>query len=411
MGDVDTAAGNAACLPGETIMKVLPRLLVVPLLATFVSSGCRTAGVDPATRMPPVSTRPGFRIDEFVERHNSNAKLIHSLEARPSITATYGPPGKTSSGHVDGRLAVERPRNFKLELLSHLRSPVADIGSNDQRFWFWMQNRQDRSVYVCDYADLETTSLAVTYQPDWIVASLGLKELSPDEVAEVRIRPAGEPEATALHFPRRFTSGQSYSQVLVVSNATGRPLEYRLLADDGKTVLARALIRKYREFELPSSTGDAEASPTCYLPESFVLEWKREQLALDVALRDVRVNQFDPTRRVGLFTEPTPSGYNRVNLAEVSRNQGLEGQTRIRETLPIPESRSRVRLSPPLQIGDGNDSASLPSADPQTAAVSTAWFRPLIDEVIGAPQPPPPSLESDQFARATWAAAPAGYEQ
>ena len=38
-------------------------------------------------------------------------------------------------------LAVERPRNFKLEL-SHSMSTIADIGSNDERFWFWFQNKQ-----------------------------------------------------------------------------------------------------------------------------------------------------------------------------------------------------------------------------------------------------------------------------
>ena len=51
------------------------------------------------------------------------------------------------------------------------RSPTSC--SNDERFWFWFQNRKDKSVYYCDYTELSSTSLAVTYQPDWIVGGDG----------------------------------------------------------------------------------------------------------------------------------------------------------------------------------------------------------------------------------------------
>ena len=58
---------------------------------------------------------------------------------------------------MDGRLA-----SFGRETSSLSSRPfkgtVADIGSNDERFWFWMQSKKDKSVYVCDYADLASTS-------------------------------------------------------------------------------------------------------------------------------------------------------------------------------------------------------------------------------------------------------------
>ncbi len=103
-----------------------------------------------------------------------------------------GPPGEAKRGGVDGRLALERPRNFKLELY-HSMSTIADIGSNDERFWFWFQNKKDKSVYYCDYTDLSSTSLAVTYQPDWIVEAMGLKAITPDEAAQIKTRPVASP--------------------------------------------------------------------------------------------------------------------------------------------------------------------------------------------------------------------------
>ena len=81
-----------------------------------------------------------------------------------------------------------RPRNFKLELISHMGQTKADIGSNDEEFWFWVQNDDDRSIYWCNYDDLESSALAVTYQPDWIMEALGLKPITPEEAASIRFR-------------------------------------------------------------------------------------------------------------------------------------------------------------------------------------------------------------------------------
>ena len=110
-----------------------------------------------------------------------------SLEARPAITVKMGPQG--DSREASGRTARSRtPAELQAGAL-HIRSTVADIGSNEERFWFWVTNKKDRSVYVCDYADLSSTSLAVTYQPDWIVQAMGLTPITPDEAAQIKSGP------------------------------------------------------------------------------------------------------------------------------------------------------------------------------------------------------------------------------
>ena len=323
-------------------MKVAPRLLLA-MLALLGAAGCRTASTGSmATNRPPeLRPRPTFDLDEFIAEHNENAERIRSLEARPSIGVKIGPPGEVQGGGVDGRLALERPRNFKLELY-HIRSTVADIGSNDDRFWFWFQNKKDKSVYVCDYADLSSTSLAVTYQPDWIAESLGLKTITPDEAAQVKTRPGPQAGTTALIFPATRSGSQTYSRVMIVSDQSRKVNEFRVFAADGKTMIAQATIKKYRDLPVSGSAGSAEPIlRTCSIPENIVLEWKREQLCLDVMLKDVKINQFDQNRRTALFVEPTPSGYARVNLSEFARTKDSEGSTAVRETIPVPESRNR----------------------------------------------------------------------
>ena len=39
----------------------------------------------------------------------------------------------------------------------------------------------DKSIYWCNYDELDSSPLAVTYQPDWIIEALGLKPISAEE--------------------------------------------------------------------------------------------------------------------------------------------------------------------------------------------------------------------------------------
>jgi hypothetical protein len=391
-------------------MRIAPRLLLT-LMATLGVAGCRTANVNSIahTRPPEARPRPSFQLEEFVAEYNQNAERIRTLEARPAITVKMGPKGDSRDGQVDGRLAVERPRNFKLEL-SHIRSTVADIGSNDERFWFWVTSKKDKSVYVCDYADLASTTLAVTYQPDWIVEAMGLRPITPDEAAQIKVRPGPEPGTTSLTFPASGNGGQAYNRTMIVSDLTRRVNEFRVFSGDGKTMIAQATINTYREVPLPGSgseEGGTKDPGTCRVPENIVLDWKREQLSLNVLLKDVKLNQFAAARRAAIFVEPTPSGYARVNLAELTRQKESEGTTAIRESLPVPEPSNRVRLNPPLQIrGDG--ASEKPPSRAERSAPKGAVLLPVLnlEEVVGAPSPSAPGSPAERTASTISSASP-----
>ncbi len=340
-------------------MTVEPRLLpaMLAILAILGVAGCRTASMGSVAHNRPPEVRPhtaSFDVQEFVAEHNENAERIQSLEAKPAITATMGPKGDDTSGGANGLLAIERPRNFKLEL-AHSMSTIADIGSNDERFWFWLKNPKDRSVYYCDYSELSSTSLAVTYQPDWIVESMGLKEITPDEAAQIKTRPGTQPGTTILTFAPVKVGGSTYTRELVVSDRSRKVTEFRVIASDGKTPIAQATIETYRRFPLGAATpseGTASPPETCTIPETFVLEWKRELLVLKVALKSVKVNQFDTAKRAARFVQPTIPGYSAVNLAELDQAKGpgwLDGCppdfTRARDTRAR-SSQSRSHADP-----------------------------------------------------------------
>ncbi len=389
-------------------MKVAPRLLLAMLatLATLSTAGCRTASMGSIAhnRPPEVRPRSTFDLEAFVAEHNQNAERIQSLEAKPAITATMGTRGDAMSGAVTGRLAVERPRNFKLEL-SQPMSTIADIGSNDERFWFWFKTRggKDKSVYYCDYTELSSTSLAVTYQPDWIVEAMGLKGITPDEAAQIKTRPGTQPGTTVLTFAPTNAGGQTYTRVMVVSDSTRKISEFRVISSDGKATIAQATIKKYRDLPVGRTTsedgGVAERS-TCTLPENIVLEWKRELLSLDVVLKDAKVNQFDTSRRAALFVQPTVAGYTPVNLAEVARQKDAASSTAVRQTIPVPETPNRVRLNPPLQIRGDDAAANTPRRQDQ-AGPKSPMLLPVFDlDVVDAPVPTAPGTPADRGSAA-----------
>ena len=390
-------------LKRDSAMQVLPRLLLamVAALVTLNASGCRTASMGSIahTRPPEVRAKTTFDFQEFVAEHNENAERIQSLEAKPAITVTMGPQGDSKSGAVDGLLAVERPRNFKLEL-AHSWSTIGDIGSNDERFWFWFKNSKDRSVFYCDYSELSSTSLAVTYQPDWIVEAMGLKAITPDEAAQVKIRSGSQPGTTSLTFAPVRAGGQTYSRVLIVSDSTRKVSEFRVISSDGKATIAQATIKKYRSLPLGSRTSadnSSAARESCSLPENIVLEWKRELLSLDVILKDVKVNQFDISKRTARFVQPTISGYAAVNLAEIARQRDPASSTAVRQTIPVPESPKRSSLNPKsLQIR-GDDAAAIGLKRHNQIGLKSSMLLPVPDlEVVDAPIPTAPGTPAER---------------
>ena len=42
-------------------------------------------------------------------------------------------------------------------------------------------------IYWCNYDELDSSALAVTYQPDWIIEALGLKPITPEEAKGIKV--------------------------------------------------------------------------------------------------------------------------------------------------------------------------------------------------------------------------------
>jgi hypothetical protein len=333
-------------------------------------------------------------VDAFVAEHNRNAELIQSMQSSPTIKVQ----SSLIKAVADGKLAVVRPHNFKLEVSAGMNQSMANIGSNDEEFWFWVKNEKDPSIYWCDYSKVESSALAVTYQPEWIIQALGLNPITPEEAAAIKVRPTNEPDATALEFPPTKNGGETYRRIMIVSNYTRRIKEHRLYS--GQTLLAQADVSRYKDFDLEKS--ESGAFQTCYLPESLKLEWKKDQLTLNVLLKDVLVNQFDSSRAAAIFVEPVIPGYERVNLAEMARTGPGDKRTTVRRTLPMPGSRNGVKMGRPAP--DTDDTTLAPRARAASAQKSSGRTTSPLEDLVRAPLPVGPESEATREATASWAA-------
>jgi hypothetical protein len=368
--------------------KKLAWRLLLAAVAVCGQGGCRALTNGSLAPSPRPLAERSFDVEAFVASHNANANRIHSLTAKPSIRVA----GRLST-ITEGRLAMERPRNFKLEMRK-LGSTMADIGSNEEEFWFWVKGNEDKSIYWCNYKDLPSSSLAVSYQPDWIVEALGLKPINPDEAAAIKVRTTNtEPGTTALVFPPSRSGGESVRHEIIVWNKTKKIKEHRIYAGKTNTLIAQAEINRVKEVEIGSTeTNDRD---TCYLPDSVKLDWKREQLVLDVNLQEVEVNQFDSTRSANLFIEPKTPGYARVNLAELSRSGGgRDSRTTVRQTIPRPDPRPGVKLGRPSPMdADGETTSNAragASGVAQAQSRKTGSIYSSLDTLVRAQEPSAP---------------------
>ena len=93
-------------------------------------------------------------VDEFVAEHNRNAERIQSLEAKPTI----GVAGKVMQGTRRRPAGPGTPAQLQARALGWPDADgKADIGSNDEEFWFWVDDDEDKSIYWCNYDELDSS--------------------------------------------------------------------------------------------------------------------------------------------------------------------------------------------------------------------------------------------------------------
>jgi hypothetical protein len=277
---------------------------------SFFIVGCMTFG-NSRTRTPPppvAETFPGTpEPKDLVTYLNREAAKLNSLDSKDldlDIQADRQQFG------VSGTLYCQKPRNFRMVAkMPALRRDEADIGSNDQEFWYWIRADQPPGLYHCSYTDLSRgVSLPFPFYPDFVLEALGMGARDPNG----RYDPVRR-QGKTLELIERTTSaqGQPMTKVTVFNNfsvagtRTPQVAEHRLY-DANNQPVCRAIIQEV-QFDPATQT---------VVPHKVKLDWPALKLSLTLTLGDIAVNQpKSDVVQQKLFTRPHKPGYRDVDLA------------------------------------------------------------------------------------------------
>jgi hypothetical protein len=273
------------------------RALSLLLLAALAggATGCAAFGryfgaQDPFGPRAACALAADAGTEEIVAHLNANAARVRSWRATNATIRARGSPLK-----VNAQIAVEAPRNFRLVVIPPIGGPEVDLGSNEDRFWFWTRRDAEQAIYLAchDAQPSSDARFAIPFQPDWVMEALGVVEF--DAAAIEFDQPEGS-RMIRLAQRRTTPEGQRVTKVTMVDRCHGLVREHALYDARGQ-LIARA--------QLSGHVRDRASQAV--LPSAIDFEWPRAQMAMTISLGAIEVNPRAFSSRT--FTVPHYTGY------------------------------------------------------------------------------------------------------
>jgi hypothetical protein len=279
-------------------MRYSHAILIAGLL--IVGSGCEGSkwaflrgSHDPVAANGPKPTET-----DLVNYLNYNSERIQSLQVRD--LQMDGQQGMQSVG-LSGWMVCQKARNFRLRA-DVAGKTMADIGSNDQEFWYWIAKAEPPYLAHCSYADLRTgnVKLPFPFQPEWVMESLGMGQYGPAQNC------------------RLIEAGKYYRLTQDTTGSQGQPVRKIIVfnRDPGKYQVREYILQDMRGKDIcTANINDVQTvqSAGVTIPRRITLKWPEQKLTLTLKLDDVVANvNFDSTMA---FTRPTMPGIQSYDLA------------------------------------------------------------------------------------------------
>lgn len=248
-------------------------------------------------------------VASLVAYMNDNAGRVKTLQATSlEVTCSAG----TQRINLHGKMVAEKPRGFRMSLDGPLGfSQVADLGSNNQEFWFWIKaapgDKQVPPQYYCSYQDLDkgVPFMPIPFQPQWIMEALGLGPYGPAERYELQ----HDDQTVRLIEKTRSPQGLPVLKVIVMKRRETRAPDpqvthYLLINDTTKREICSAHITQTM---VDPTTG-------AILPKRLELSWPQEKASLSLIMDKMAVNAPIPPEA---FVRRPLRGVQSYNLASV----------------------------------------------------------------------------------------------
>jgi hypothetical protein len=276
-------------------------------LVALILPGCVTQWLNPrppADRGLPVES---MTVEKVVASLNENAQKIQSLRSTEmDITTTMTTGVIPQSFNTHGLMVFQKPRSFRLKV-NALGKQEADIGSNDQEFWWWISRDEQPYLYHVSHSDFAASQgrIRLPFQPDWIIEALGVGEYDPRK--PYQLKSVGT-NTWQLEERAQAPDGQAVLKITVLSrNGPDRIAvsAHRVLDKDGHEIFSARVTQVQRD-----------QRTFAVVPKVVELNWPAQKLHMTMRLNEVMVNpQLPAPGASDLFVRPNPVGIRSYNLA------------------------------------------------------------------------------------------------
>jgi len=305
-------------------------LLAATLCLT--GTGCRHfwPAPDPFGPSARCHVDPTMVPQQLVAQVNANTEKVQGWKSSKATISGSHMLIKVKGATV----AVDGQRNFRL-LAKHplLARRVADVGSNDDHFWFWIEDPKhpDSDVIMCNHEDVAHAAhtMPIPFEPDWLMEVMGVRPIALDSETSF-VEREGYLE---IYNKRVSPSGQPVQKRTTIDRCHATVVEHALL-DAGGHVIAQANLSQY----LPDPTSNA------YLPGRIELNWPQSQMQLTIQLDQIEFNpatspaQFQVPQGMPVRQIPAQGMVQRSNLQEnLYEDPSAEGDYVQPESTPYEE--------------------------------------------------------------------------
>jgi hypothetical protein len=274
-------------------------LAVLPLVAAVALLGCHgwpyrpDASPNGQAALFKANTEP--KAAELVAYLNDNSRRVPGLFCQTVyIDATQG----NQKIGMDALMACEKSRDFRMKA-KVAGNYVGDFGSNQDEFWYWISKAEPPYVYHGKYADMKTAraTLPIPFQPDIVIAALGVGEYDPNAKYEVRTTKEG----VELIEPSVSIQGKPVWKVTVfnrgqVTATKPQVLKYRLIDEAGHEIAVASVV---------STQVNRETGAT--LPKIIQLTLipekggPNDKVDMRMNFENLQVRSFDKDQRATIF--------------------------------------------------------------------------------------------------------------
>ena len=253
--------------------------LLLALAVLLPSVGCRALceQVRWCPYCPPECQLSEDATPQQVIAHlNENADRVYSWRSTSASIRARAEGGLPVT--LSANIAVARPRQFRLRA-TLLGANEVDLGSNAERFWFWIRRSEQPYVVTVGHDDLSQVrkQLSLPFEPDWLIEALGVSPLAEGEWSVADSRPAQH--RLTLVAERRSPRGNMVRRRLVVDTCLGVVVEQSLY-DETARLIAVAKLSDHR----------ADPETGIVVPRRIELDWPEAELSLVVRLKEVEIN-------------------------------------------------------------------------------------------------------------------------